>query len=254
MFCVQAVKHLHDHNLIHMDIKPENIFVGVDGICKLGDFGLVIDLAKETPSHGTLGTMGGDNKYMAAEILEGKYTKACDVFSLGVTILELATDLDLPSGGELWHKLRNTGPDPGLTKKLSHGMGGQTTFPSHFMHIPLLTDPHSIDLRRVIQLMMGRDYERRPTVNQVLEIPSVRKAKKRRSRQIFLWALVCNVLDFSACQKCYTVAYIFFLAHRPLVLDPANVCFLPVPDYNVPIQPGAEHNGKHWQLPFRHDA
>jgi len=41
-----AVKHLHDHNLIHMDIKPENIFIGMDGICKLGDFGLVIDLAK----------------------------------------------------------------------------------------------------------------------------------------------------------------------------------------------------------------
>ena len=41
-----AVQHLHDHDLIHMDIKPENIFIGMDGICKLGDFGLVIDLAK----------------------------------------------------------------------------------------------------------------------------------------------------------------------------------------------------------------
>ena len=41
-----AIQHLHDHDLIHMDIKPENIFIGMDGICKLGDFGLVIDLAK----------------------------------------------------------------------------------------------------------------------------------------------------------------------------------------------------------------
>ena len=39
---------MHDHDLIHMDIKPENIFIGMDGICKLGDFGLVIDLGKVT--------------------------------------------------------------------------------------------------------------------------------------------------------------------------------------------------------------
>ncbi len=43
---LQAVQHLHDHDLIHMDIKPENIFIGMDGVCKLGDFGLVIDLGK----------------------------------------------------------------------------------------------------------------------------------------------------------------------------------------------------------------
>ena len=43
---LQALQHLHEHNHIHMDIKPENIFIGMDGICKLGDFGLMIDLAK----------------------------------------------------------------------------------------------------------------------------------------------------------------------------------------------------------------
>ncbi len=41
-----AVKHLHDHNLLHMDIKPENIFISHDFICKLGDFGLIFDLTK----------------------------------------------------------------------------------------------------------------------------------------------------------------------------------------------------------------
>ena len=42
----QAVKHLHDNNLVHVDIKPDNIFISYEGVCKLGDFGLVIDLAK----------------------------------------------------------------------------------------------------------------------------------------------------------------------------------------------------------------
>ena len=43
---LQAVKHLHDRKLVHMDIKPDNIFINFDGQCKLGDFGLVIDLKK----------------------------------------------------------------------------------------------------------------------------------------------------------------------------------------------------------------
>lgn len=39
-----AVKALHDQNLIHLDIKSENIMVSEDNICKLGDFGLVVNL------------------------------------------------------------------------------------------------------------------------------------------------------------------------------------------------------------------
>ena len=46
LLCFQAVKHLHDNNLVHVDIKPDNIFLSYDGVCKLGDFGLVIDLTK----------------------------------------------------------------------------------------------------------------------------------------------------------------------------------------------------------------
>ena len=94
-----AVQHLHDHDLIHMDIKPENIFIGMDGICKLGDFGLVIDLAK-----GTSKAVEGDPRYLATEVLQDrKFTKAADIFALGVSILELAADLDLPKHGKL-HK------------------------------------------------------------------------------------------------------------------------------------------------------
>jgi serine/threonine protein kinase len=45
----QAVKHLHDHNLIHLDIKLENILVALNGRYKLGDFGLVVDVSKVCP-------------------------------------------------------------------------------------------------------------------------------------------------------------------------------------------------------------
>jgi len=155
-----AVEHLHDHGLIHMDIKPENIFIGMDGRAKLGDFGLVIDLAKDD----TANAVEGDPRYLATEILESRmFTKAADIFSLGVTILELACDLDLPKHGPLWHKLRKEGPDPALLTRLSH------------------------DLRRIIQLMMTNYIDRRPTVKQMLKLPAVQKAVKRRQRQL-AWA------------------------------------------------------------------
>ena len=160
---LKAVEHLHDHGLIHMDIKPENIFIGREGICKLGDFGLVIDLAKDDTHH----SVEGDPRYLASEILESRtFSKAADIFSLGVTILEVACDLDLPKYGTLWHKLRQDGPDPSLTAKLSP------------------------DLRRVIQLMMTKFSDRRPTVKALLALPSVKKALERRQRELWLREIV----------------------------------------------------------------
>lgn len=51
--------------------------------------------------------MEGDCRYVAPELLESRFTKAADIFSLGITILELACSLDLPKNGYLWHKLRS---------------------------------------------------------------------------------------------------------------------------------------------------
>lgn len=39
-----ALKHLHGKNYIHLDIKPENIMISQQGVYKLGDFGLVVNL------------------------------------------------------------------------------------------------------------------------------------------------------------------------------------------------------------------
>lgn len=194
---LHALQHLHDNELIHMDVKPENIFIGRDGLCKLGDFGLVLDLSKENEAvFNSQGTIGGDSKYMASEILEGTYTKACDVFSLGVTILELATDLDLPNGGYLWHALREEGPDPMLCKDLSP------------------------DLRKTLKLMMGRDHERRPTVGQLLQLQSVTSAASARRSRLKMAKLKSAVMSFIA-------PVIVFLAHflTLVILDPAGTAW-----------------------------
>jgi len=180
---LQAVQHLHDHDHIHMDIKPENIFIGMDGICKLGDFGLMLDLAAAE-----MNGMEGDPKYLAPEVLQGRFTKACDVFSLGVTILELACDLDLPRGGDLWHSLRKVGPDPSCTLHLQP------------------------ELRRVIQLMMTRDEDRRPSVSKVLGLPPVQAAVRRRARQLKVAKLyACVAAVFALLVPVISIPVMFLL-------------------------------------------
>lgn len=50
--------------------------------------------------------MEGDPKYLAKELMNGVFTTAADVFSVGITALEMACDLALPSCGEPWQMLR----------------------------------------------------------------------------------------------------------------------------------------------------
>ncbi|KAJ8284308.1 hypothetical protein COCON_G00031580 [Conger conger] len=110
---LSALQHLHSRGFVHLDLKPANVFMTRSGRLKLGDFGLLLELAGER--RGQLGgTEGeekeegqeGDPRYMAPELLRGEYTPAADVFSLGVSILELACNMEVPKGGDGWQQLR----------------------------------------------------------------------------------------------------------------------------------------------------
>ncbi|KXJ09045.1 Membrane-associated tyrosine- and threonine-specific cdc2-inhibitory kinase [Exaiptasia diaphana] len=98
-----GLKHLHDNNLVHMDIKPANVFIGIDKLYKIGDFGLVLEISKVEITD----AQEGDPMYLAPELMQGSFTKAADIFSLGITMLEASCDLELPRGGDTWHQLRN---------------------------------------------------------------------------------------------------------------------------------------------------
>uniref|UniRef100_A0A914PVB8 non-specific serine/threonine protein kinase n=1 Tax=Panagrolaimus davidi TaxID=227884 RepID=A0A914PVB8_9BILA len=82
----KAVKFLHDHQIIHLDVKPDNIFLASNGHCKLGDFGLALDLNKDSLKD----FEDGDSRYLAPEILNNPPTKAADIYSLGMSFLHMS--------------------------------------------------------------------------------------------------------------------------------------------------------------------
>ncbi|XP_055382662.1 membrane-associated tyrosine- and threonine-specific cdc2-inhibitory kinase [Condylostylus longicornis] len=171
-----ALKILHDQNLLHLDIKLENILIGDDGLCKLADFGLVCDIERANYHQAN----EGDSKYIAPELLRGYFSKAADIFSLGISILELCSNIDLPQNGPLWHILRSG------------------NLPEEILR------PLSTELQTVITQMMAPNPMMRPTVDQLLNYDVILKLRRRR-RDIFselrlalkkvrkfIWAKICS--------------------------------------------------------------
>lgn len=68
---------------------------------KIGDFGLATLWPAARGIEGE-----GDRRYIAPEILNGKYDKPADIFSLGLIMFEIASNVFLPDNGPHWHALR----------------------------------------------------------------------------------------------------------------------------------------------------
>ncbi|XP_058142570.1 membrane-associated tyrosine- and threonine-specific cdc2-inhibitory kinase isoform X1 [Dasypus novemcinctus] len=201
-----ALAHLHGQGLVHLDVKPANIFLGPRGRCKLGDFGLLVQLG--VPGAGE--AQEGDPRYMAPELLQGSYGTAADVFSLGLTILEVACNMELPHGGEGWQQLRQGYLPPEFTASLSS------------------------ELRTVLAMMLEPDPELRATAEALLALPALRRPRPWS----VLWHTAAEALGRGWALWQALLALLCWLCHQ--LAHPASWLQPPGPPATPPSSPAPQ--------------
>lgn len=100
-----GLSYLHEKDILHRDIKPDNILIDESGKFLITDFGISVSFRSTLRQNSTdiknkTGSIGGAIPYMAPELFgeDAEAVKASDIWALGVTLFELSTG-ELPFFG-----------------------------------------------------------------------------------------------------------------------------------------------------------
>ncbi len=160
---LNVLNFIHDHQVIHRDVKPENIIRPATGPYVLVDFG-----AAKVVTGATLaktGTLIGSASYAAPEQAAGKAIFASDLYSLGVTCLHVLTNIspfdlfDLNEGAWAWRDYLTQSISPELSTILDK-MVAQGTRRRYQSAAEVLQDLQSLSGQSA--LPVGRPSQSKP--------------------------------------------------------------------------------------------
>ncbi|XP_068087837.1 mitogen-activated protein kinase kinase kinase 4 isoform X2 [Hyperolius riggenbachi] len=153
-----AINVLHEHGIVHRDIKGANIFLTSSGLIKLGDFGCSVKLKNNAQTMpGEVNSTLGTAAYMAPEVItrakgEG-HGRAADIWSLGCVLIEMIT------GKRPWHEYEHN-----FQIMYRVGMG----------HKPPMPDRISPEGKDFLSHCMESEPKARWTASQLLDHPFVK--------------------------------------------------------------------------------
>ncbi|RKO83345.1 kinase-like domain-containing protein, partial [Blyttiomyces helicus] len=145
-----GLHHIHSHNIIHRDLKTNNIFISGTGpskVLKIGDFGI----SKVMSSKSNAETVVGTPSYLSPELCEGKpYNVKSDIWALGCILYELVCLHRLFEGSNL----------PALVMKIMRGT-----------YEPIPSPPFSSHLQTLIASCVRLNPDARPAMSSIMALP-----------------------------------------------------------------------------------